>query len=73
MYEGSTEQVAPITSALWESWPGGYECRRADPVPTQLQDLGEWAQHTEGVVEPQGCERGKAGSTTCLVCGNVSE
>ncbi|XP_021064043.1 LOW QUALITY PROTEIN: ornithine decarboxylase antizyme 2-like [Mus pahari] len=40
-------------------------------TPSQLQYSGEWSQHVARVVEPQGYERGRAGSTPCLLCGSV--
>jgi hypothetical protein len=41
MSEGCVELDPPLTSASWESWPWGPECRKAAPAPSQLQYLGE--------------------------------
>ena len=61
MSERCAELALPLTWALWEIWPWEHESRRAAPVPTQLQCLGERAPYIAGILgEPAQCECGRA-------------
>lgn len=75
MSEGCAEAALLLMWASWESWPWRHESKRAEPIPSQLQYLGEQGLPIAGDVSEstREYEPERAGPTAHLSCSGVDE